>query len=612
MRTLILGLDAFDPTVFERLCNQGKLPHLARYIQTAGYSRFGVANPSQSEVSWTSIATGLNPGGHGIFDFVHRDPATYSLFVSLLPSKRGPGGTHFVPPFTARTIFDQAVSQGYPATSMWWPATFPARLDSPVRTLPGLGTPDIQGKLGVGTLFTTEISDPVQIGKTPHEPLRATGQGRFTGQLKGPKQQTRGGAQESALELQVECLNDNSARLKFGSTSLDLTVGEWSSIFEVSFKFGRLISVTTLTRAILTQIRPHVRLYFLPLQLHPLHSPWHYATPGGFVKETWQANGPFLTLGWPQDTTGLEDGCITDEQFLALCDSIDRARENILQHHVKSFREGLMAMVFDSLDRVQHMFWRDRPDVVEEWYVKLDALVSRVERQLAAVPAKEPARFVVLSDHGFARFDYKVHLNRWLLERGYLDAGINREAGKLQDVDWSRTRAYAIGLNSIYLNLAGREGKGLVAADAKEPLENQIRDELLRWEGPNGSQVIRQVWRRAEVFDGKLSDYAPDLVVGFAPGFRASPENGLGNWSASAVEPNHDHWGADHCIDPTTVPGVIFANSGLADFPNPTYRDIPALTIGAAPDPNRATVPEPYTGEDQDIVEERLRSLGYL
>ncbi|MGE5139620.1 MAG: alkaline phosphatase family protein, partial [Rudaea sp.] len=204
MRTLILGLDAFDPSFFEEMQARGELPHLSRLAAAGGYSRFTVANPPQSEISWTSIATGLNPGAHGMFDFVHRDPATYSLYVSLLPTRRALGGTQFVPPFSASTIFDQVAAQGFPATSMWWPATFPARLDSPVRTIPGLGTPDIQGKLGVGVQFASDMDQPVQIGKTPREPLRQSGHDRFVGKLKGPRQQTRGGVQESELELQVE------------------------------------------------------------------------------------------------------------------------------------------------------------------------------------------------------------------------------------------------------------------------------------------------------------------------------------------------------------------------------------------------------------------------
>lgn len=612
MRTLILGLDAFDPALFERLANEGKLPHLGRYLQAGGYSRFGVANPPQSEVSWTSIATGLNPGQHGIFDFVHRDPATYSLYPSLLPTRHTLGGTRFVPPFTARTIFDQAASQGFPATSMWWPATFPARLDSPVRTLPGLGTPDIQGKLGVGTLFTTELSNAKQVGKTPHEPLRVAGKDRFAGVLQGPKQETRGSVNASTVEFRIERIENRAARLNIGSGSFDLEIGAWSPIFQVSFNLGRFITVQALTRAIVPQLEPELRVYFLPLQLHPLHSLWPYATPGGFVKETWQANGPFLTLGWPQDTTGLEDGCITDGQFLALCDSIDRAREIILMHHLKSFREGLMGVVFDSLDRVQHMFWRGRPDWVEEWYVKLDALVGRVEARLSELPAQEPTRLVVVSDHGFAPFDTKVHLNRWLLEQGYLTAGGDKGAGKFGDIEWDKTRAYAIGLNSVCLNLAGREGKGIVDAASKQELENQIRDQLLSWRGPGEKRVVSQVWRASEVYEGGFPIYAPDLVIGYAPGFRASQETGLGQWLDACLTPNDDHWGGDHCIDPAVVPGVIFSERALADFPNPTFRDIPALTIGAAPDPSRVPMPAPSPEEDQEIVEERLRSLGYL
>lgn len=612
MRTLILGLDAFDPTLFERLANEGKVPHLNKYVQKSAYSRLGVAIPSQSEVSWTSIATGLNPGGHGIFDFVHRDPGTYSLYPSLLPTKRSLGAIQFAPPFTARTIFDQVASQGFPATSLWWPATFPARLESPVRTIPGLGTPDIQGKLGVGTLFTTELKERSQIGKTPHEPLREVGKDRFAGKLSGPKQQTRGGVEASTCDFQVDRIDKETVRLRLRSVSLDLTIGGWSPIFEISFQLGRFISVQALACVALGQIDPHLRLYFLPLQLHPLHSPWHYATPGGFVKESWQAGGPFLTLGWPQDTTGLEDGCITDDQFLSLCESIDNTRETVLMHHLETFREGLLGIVFDSLDRVQHMFWRDRPDVIEASYTKLDALVGRVEARVESLSGKAPIHLVILSDHGFARFDYKVHLNRWLLEQGHLTAATSNGAGNFQDITWEKTRAYAIGLNSIYLNIQGREKAGIVNSIEKGDYQSQLRDQLLGWRAPDGKQIVRQVWTSQEIYDGAFADRAPDLIVGYSPGFRASQENGLGQWSADSLLPNKDHWGADHCIDPTTVPGVLFSSMSISDFSNPTFRDIPAITIGGTPDPTRGAPQEPYTEEDQEVVNERLRSLGYL
>lgn len=119
MRTLILGLDAFDPIFFEQLNSKGKTPNLSKLVEAGKYSRFRVSDPPQSEVSWTSIATGMNPGDHGMFDFVHRNPANYSLQVSLLPTQNNLLGLQFIPPHNARTIFDEAVEDGYPATSMW-------------------------------------------------------------------------------------------------------------------------------------------------------------------------------------------------------------------------------------------------------------------------------------------------------------------------------------------------------------------------------------------------------------------------------------------------------------------------------------------------------------
>ncbi len=612
METLILGLDAFDPALFERLSEQGKLPNLTKYVEAGGYARFAVSNPPQSEVSWTSIATGLNPGGHGMFDFVHRDPATYAPNVSLLPTKRGLAGTQFVSPFSARTIFDQAVREGFPATVLWWPATFPAQPGSPVRTLPGLGTPDIRGRLGVGTLFSTNIDLTYEERKTPAIKLNSCGKDRYTGLMDGPSRKTRKGIRESNLQFELELTGNETARLKIDKYSIELSEGAWSPILELSFKLGPFVSVHALTRVILSQVRPDVKLYSLPLQLHPLHAIWRYATPRAFVKQTWKTCGPFLTLGWPQDTTALEDKAITDDQFLDLCASIFSAREKILMYHLQHFHQGVLASVFDSLDRVQHMFWRDRPDIVEEWYVRLDALVGRIAEHLTVL-GREQTRIVLVSDHGFSDFNYKVHLNRWLVESGYLVTQVNNQSGSLVDVDWSRSQAYAIGLNSIYLNLADREAQGCVRTHQTKPLVNKLRDELLAWRGPDGHPVVQQAWSQDDAFVGPYAAYGPDIVIGYSPGYRASAQTGMGEWQRTTIEPNHDHWGADHCIDPQAVPGVLFSNQDLHNFPRPSYRDIPALTIGMMPDQRDSAPPPPsYGDEDEEVVEERLRSLGYL
>ena len=375
MWTLLLGFDAFDPTVFERLSEKGKLPHLTRYVEIGGYARLAVANPPQTEVSWTSIATGSNPGGHGIFDFVHRDPATYTPYLSLLPTKTSPFGTRFVPPYKARTIFEETTRQGFPATVLWWPATFPARPELPVRALPGLGTPDVKGRWGVGTLFASDAG-PDRLRNVAVVALARRGTDRYAGSLAGPSRKSRGSTNQSALDVQIDLIDDGSAHVAMGDQTVELIKGRWSPVLVMRFKVGRLVRIHALARLILTHTRPHVRLYVSPLQIVPMRSPWRYATPRAFVKQVWSSHGPFLTLGWPQDTTALEEGCIADSQFLDLCESVFTIRERILLSQLEQFNEGILASIFDSLDRVQHMFRRSRPGIVDDWYVRLDGLVG--------------------------------------------------------------------------------------------------------------------------------------------------------------------------------------------------------------------------------------------
>jgi predicted AlkP superfamily phosphohydrolase/phosphomutase len=612
MHTLIIGLDAFDPNIVERMLEAGKLPHLSEFVRMDGYARFAVTNPPQSEISWTSIATGLNPGGHGMFDFVHRDPVSYALNVSLLPTKKSVLGTTFTFPHNTPTIFDQAAQEGFPATSLWWPATFPAHLDSPVHNIPGLGTPDIQGRLGVGAAYSLEPVKRDKDFKTPVESVKRIGKGRYSGFLKGPAQRKENLVQEASLEFQLDVLDDQSARLSIGKQVLTLTKRRWSPIFEIVFKIGFLASIHAVTRVVMNQVKPEPSLYFLPLQIHPLHSPWPYAAPPGFVRQTWNSCGPFLSLGWPQDTTGLEENWITDDQFLQLCDSIYTTRRNILLYHLKTFNEGLFASIFDSLDRVQHMFLRDRPDVIDSWYQKFDELVG-LAGQLVKSKGWQEIRIIIVSDHGFTSFDHKVHLNRWLLDHGYITLKPDHQIRSLRSVDWSRTRAYAVGLNSLYLNQQDRESQGCVSPRERDALSEEIRSELLALKGPDGRRVFQQVSLQKEAFDGVLAEYGPDHVVGYAPGYRASSQTGLGSWEDRIFESNTDHWGADHCVAADAVPGVLFSSQGLSNFPHPSYRDIPALTIGRNVDTSKLIKPPPTSGnEDQKIIEERLKSLGYL
>jgi len=304
MRTIIVGFDSFDPAIFERLQEAGKTPNLTKFVERGGYSRLEVCSPPQTEVSWTCIATGVDPGSHGIFDFVHRDPLTYIPYVSILPTKQGVLGEQFLPPYTTKTLFQEAADMGYPATALWWPAFFPARPEIPEATIPGWGTPDIRGQLGVGTFFTTEPEEKKKVKVTRLEPA---GKGQFKAVLEGPQVKTKEGMQPARMPVMIELLDEASATLTIDNQKIQLKPGIWSPIIQLKFQAGFAFSIHAITQVILTEIKGRVSLYFLPLQIHPLHSLWQYATPASLVKDSWNVTGGFLPLGWPQDTNALEE-----------------------------------------------------------------------------------------------------------------------------------------------------------------------------------------------------------------------------------------------------------------------------------------------------------------
>jgi predicted AlkP superfamily phosphohydrolase/phosphomutase len=607
MKTIILGFDSFDPAVFENMAGQNQLTNLSRFVDAKGYSRLEVCSPPQTEVSWTSIATGADPGGHGIFDFVHRDPSTYAPYVSILPMKKSALGEQFVPPYIAKTFFEEAAGMGYSATALWWPAMFPARPELPVNTLPGLGTPDIRGQLGAGTLFSTEDEKK---NKTAVVRFETIGKGRYTALLSGPMVKGKSGPQPANLPVMLDVIDANTARVTIGDIQLELRVGEWSEIVEVKFKAGMLFNVYAITRLILTSLNGVVHLYTLPLQIHPLHALSHYSSSKSFAKNLWDKVGHYLTLGWPQDTTGLEDGCISDEQFLDLCDMIFDRRKQIFFYLLDNFKEGVLGSIFDDLDRIQHMFYHDHLDVAQAWYKKLDAFVGEVDQRVSGWSGKY--NYLIMSDHGFTTYQHKIHLNRWLAENGYLALNDGNSSGDLSNVDWNQTKAYAVGLNSLYLNIAGREGQGVVGAEEIESLLADIQQKLMNWKGPDGKSVAQRVRLKHEIYNGAYTRLGPDLVVGYASGYRASSETGLGKIPHALIEPNHDHWGADHCVDSDIVPGVIFANRDLQNFGGISFRDVPLLAIGKHLDQSHIKPPSQISGHGQKDLEERLKGLGYL
>jgi predicted AlkP superfamily phosphohydrolase/phosphomutase len=205
-----------------------------------------------------------------------------------------------------------------------------------------------------------------------------------------------------------------------------------------------------------------------------------------------------------------------------------------------------------------------------------------------------------------------VNLNRWLINHGYLKINGDDQSSGFSQVDWNQSTAYAVGLNSIYLNIQDREGQGIVTPENKDGVIQDLQKDLNQWVGPNGKTVIQSVPAQEDAFQGPFAPYGPDLLIGYRPGYRASSETGLGQWGNQEIEPNRDHWGADHCFDADAVPGVLFSNRGLKDLPHPSYTDIPMLVINKTITPDDRVIPPTVSDEDQEAIEERLKGLGYL
>ena len=237
-------------------------------------------------------------------------------------------------------------------------------------------------------------------------------------------------------------------------------------------------------------------------------------------------------------------------------------------------RRGLVACVFDTPDRVQHMFYRylepSHPahaangnsigryaGAIEDLYMRMDRIVGKAMQHV-----DERTVLFVLSDHGFKSFQRGVNLNAWLAREGYLAVQEgSADEGYLRDIDWTRTRAYSFGLTGIYLNVQGRESHGIVPRSEADGLAEEIAARLtgLR-DSERDAVAVRRGYPKKAVYHGPYVEAAPDVIVGYNPGYRSSWGLALGKVSGPVFEDNTKAWSGDHCIDPPQIPGVVFCN----------------------------------------------------
>lgn len=598
-KVLVVGLDGLEPTIVDSLLAAGALPNLARLRERGSYSRVRTTTPAQTPVAWSSLATGTNPGGHGIFDFLRRDPATYLPDLSLNRYERK---NAFTPPKAVNlrrgeAVWDLLDRAGVPSTILRFPCTYPA---SPTkgRMLSGLGVPDLRGGLGTGTFFTPNE------GLRPGEGeqivvLRPGADGAYTAHLPGPRNPKDRSDLRVDFTLSPDPAGDKAVlRLESANPGVvELRPGAWTDWVKVTFKLGLFQAVKGMVRFHLVRLEPRVELYASPVNFDPESPLFPLSEPAGFASELAADLGPYYTTGMVEDHGALANGRIDERAFLDQCAEVWDEREAMMLRELERFDSGLFFCLFDTPDRIQHLFWRFRePDhpanqgrntsrefagAIDECYRRADAVVGS-----ALEHADDSTLVVALSDHGFGSFRRCLDLNSWLHSQGLLTLKDGRRPGHsagdlLQGVDWSKTRAYAVGLGGIYLNLQGREAQGIVDPQEAESLKAAIARELAGIVDPaTGSVGVREVLTREQAYRGPYASESPDLLVHCGKGYRVSWSTSLGGVAEHVFEDNTNAWAGDHIIDPALVPGVLFSNQPLGGDP-PHLTDL-APTILAA------------------------------
>ena len=590
-RAVILGFDGMDPELADRFIAEGRLPNLAKLRQQGTFRKLRTTYPAISPVAWSTFMTGVNPGKHNIYDFLARDLNNYLPYLSSAeikgPKRSWKIGKYTIPLGGARI---KGMRRGIPfwhflgeagifCSVLRVPVTFPPEKFSGV-LLSGMCVPDLKGSQGTFCFCTTRYSGNKFREGGVRVPIQRTAS-HCTSYVPGPENPLAGGSGDE-LRVDFEIYPDstkNQARITVDSESFILKVGDYSEWIPVRFKAGVGFSAHGICRFYLKEVTPEVEVYVTPVNIDPGRPDLPISHPVTYSIYLAKLFGPYATLGLAEDTWALNEKVLDDQAFLAQCYANHEDRERMLFDALEKTQQGLCACVFDTTDRVQHMFWRyleedhpaarevprdQRPTVIQDLYARMDALIGRVMKQI-----DDQTLLMIVSDHGFKSFARCVNLNAWLHQNGFLvlKAGKTESGDWFDDVDWSRTRAYTMGLNGLYLNLKGRERAGIVEPGTEaESLKDELRGKLVGLADPASGRIgITGVFDCDAVYAGPYVDNAPDLIVGYGDGFRASWDSVMGKVTSQIFEDNLKAWSGDHCIDPRLVPGVLFCNHSIRE-----------------------------------------------
>ncbi len=619
----VVGVDGMDPVILRRLMDEGHMPNFAKLASEGSFQSLGTSNPPQSPVAWSNFVTGMNPGGHGIFDFIHRDPATYHPISSATPPAGDPGPAlrffGYVIPLSAPEVrnnrggtpwWDVLVEEGVDVEVFRIPGNFPTP-ESEAKVLDGMGTVDVRGGFGTYTLYTdtlVEKDDPkgdVEVVSVQDLDLDGTPD-TVSGVLRGPPDQFRlepgetpgdGDYLTRGVTIHLDP-GPGPGPYEGGNGALPTAVvevagqrtllqqGEWSDWVEVPFDVlpMGLMTVRGTVRFYAKELRPRFQVYASPVNVSPSDPAVPITSPDDFVKEVFEETGFFYTQGLPEDTDALNDGVFDDDDYLKQVALVQEDTRRLVDLALDRFEPGDATFVYLSdIDLQCHMLWRHEdpkhpgapphpahdPAVAPKHAGDIESFYRDVDRLLGDVRRRLPPEtlLVVMSDHGFQPFTRDVHLNAWLRDQGYLRLKDGKTTGHIVagDVDWSKTRAYGLGFNGLYLNLAGREAEGIVDPAEAPALLDEIARGLEALRDPaNGARVVRDADRADRVYSGDRRAEGPDLVVGYDRGYGCSDESTLGEITEGVIEDNTSRWSGNHLMSPAVVPGILLVNRKLA------------------------------------------------
>jgi len=603
-RVIVVGLDGLDPGLCRNYMAEGKMPNLSRLRDEGTFRPLGTTWPAMSPVGWSTFGTGTDPSGHNIFDFLNRDMATHLPILSSTrlnktpPRKIGPihlpgGGHKFELLKRSKPFWKTCAEAGLESSILRIPITFPPDKFGG-RMLSAMCVPDLRGTQGTFSHYTEpgfssdeeRTTGGVRLELVPAE-------AGFTCELLGPDQPDGSGSMTAAIAVQVD-RDTQRATFKLADTTFTLGPDEYSDWISVSFGKGQA-QAHGICKVRVTSFAPQFSFYVSPLHIDPRQPAMPISNPPHLAIALARLHGSFATLGLAEDTWALNERVIDEQAFLDQAYENHDERRQQLFHAMDHQPEGVISVVFDATDRIQHMFFRyledDHPanagkdttvhkNAISDLYGKADELVGEVLSRMGPRDV-----LFAISDHGFKSFRRGVNLNTWFRNHGYLFLKGDPAEGPLpeiatgqrhevNEIDWARTRAYTSGLAGFYLNIKGREKDGCVEPGAAYALKQEIFEQLRGLPDPgHDSEAITELWASEDIYAGPYRANGPDVIVGYKPGYRTDWDAAVGAVSSTEIADNTKSWSGDHCMDPRQVPGVIFSTVPFAN-PKPWLVDM--------------------------------------